>query len=440
MAIALDNAALQYFYQTQSTVTNEPMTLVGWAYTDEAIDQTIVAVSRDGSGYPYFNIGFENAGAGQKIRMRKRNQAGVASTLKSVSAYSLSTWYHIAGVFTSDNSRDLYVNGVLVDTSTTATTDSSVPNIFEVGVRKSSSPNEHLSGGFCELGVYDVALTADEIEALAKYYSPEHIRPDKLRGYFRGIGRRATELDDFTGSTWSNSGGFTRADHLPIRYASRGESQRSMSVVSPITPEPATVTFSAVGPTVVIGGATITPEPATVTFSAIGPTVTGYTRPGITWPFLMKRVGLTQSGVATMSVSTYSGNAALDLIVKNTAWTPGANRYLALFTSSTGLSTNSLGTSNEVNTGAYARLQIEGATGRTFNAAASLAMANQQDWAFASATGSWGTITHVAIVDSGTILAGNVLLWGALITPRPISSGDTFRFLTGDLDALITNV
>lgn len=53
---------------------------------------------------------------------------------------------------------------------------------------------------------------------------------------------------------------------------------------------------------------------------------------------------------------------------------------------------------------------------------------------FPQATGSWGTITHVAIVDSATHGAGNVLFHGALTTSKAVSNGDTFSFQIGDLE------
>ena len=51
---------------------------------------------------------------------------------------------------------------------------------------------------------------------------------------------------------------------------------------------------------------------------------------------------------------------------------------------------------------------------------------------FNEASGSWGTITHFALMDAAT--AGNLLAYGALTTPKAISAGDTPQFAVGDLD------
>jgi hypothetical protein len=52
---------------------------------------------------------------------------------------------------------------------------------------------------------------------------------------------------------------------------------------------------------------------------------------------------------------------------------------------------------------------------------------------FNQASGSWGTITHIAIVDTATHGAGNVLFHGALTVSKTVNNGDTFSFQIGDL-------
>lgn len=52
---------------------------------------------------------------------------------------------------------------------------------------------------------------------------------------------------------------------------------------------------------------------------------------------------------------------------------------------------------------------------------------------FPQASGSWGTVSHIAICDSATWGAGNVLFHGALAVSKTINNGDTFSFQIGDL-------
>ena len=53
--------------------------------------------------------------------------------------------------------------------------------------------------------------------------------------------------------------------------------------------------------------------------------------------------------------------------------------------------------------------------------------------------GSWGTVTHVALVDSTTYGAGNLLCFGALTTPRVVLDGDGFVFNASQLQIKIDN-
>lgn len=50
---------------------------------------------------------------------------------------------------------------------------------------------------------------------------------------------------------------------------------------------------------------------------------------------------------------------------------------------------------------------------------------------FDAATSPWGTVTHVAIFDSGTIGGGNMLYWGALDNSRSVQTNDVFELPLG---------
>lgn len=52
---------------------------------------------------------------------------------------------------------------------------------------------------------------------------------------------------------------------------------------------------------------------------------------------------------------------------------------------------------------------------------------------FPTATGSWGTVTHVALTDSTTYGSGNALLHGALTASKAVALNDVFQFAAGNL-------
>ena len=132
------------------------------------------------------------------------------------------------------------------------------------------------------------------------------------------------------------------------------------------------------------------------------------------------------------AASNYLEAKVLDHVLTATTYTAPATRYLALFTNtSTNAATNlEAGTlSDEVTTSAsaYARKAV------TFAAASSGSSATNATVTFPTATANFGTITHVAVVDSDVEGSGNVLFYGAVTTAKTIETGDTFQVSSGNL-------
>lgn len=130
------------------------------------------------------------------------------------------------------------------------------------------------------------------------------------------------------------------------------------------------------------------------------------------------------------SASNYLENKLLDHITGKTAYTK-PTVYLALCTADptdagTGASMNEV-----PDAGAYARVATSGAT---WNAASGGSTTNAAAITFTKATGSWGTITHFVLIDSGTHGAGNVIAHGALDASKAVISGDTVEFAIDSID------
>lgn len=127
-----------------------------------------------------------------------------------------------------------------------------------------------------------------------------------------------------------------------------------------------------------------------------------------------------------MSISNFLELELLDHLFTDTAYAPPATLYLALSTADPG--EDGTGLAEPAGNG-YARRSC---TAADMAAAAAGAKSNGVELAFAQASGgTWGTITHIALMDA--ITAGNVLWSGALAAPRTVNDGDTFRFAIGNL-------
>jgi hypothetical protein len=132
------------------------------------------------------------------------------------------------------------------------------------------------------------------------------------------------------------------------------------------------------------------------------------------------------------AASNYLENKLLDHTLRygTAPYTGVSTLYLALFNNTSGNAVTNLeaGTlTDEVTTSAsaYSRKAV------TFAAASSGSSASSATVTFDTATASWGSITHIAVMDAET--SGNVLFYGAVTTAKTIDTGDTFQVSSGNL-------
>ena len=124
-----------------------------------------------------------------------------------------------------------------------------------------------------------------------------------------------------------------------------------------------------------------------------------------------------------MSFTNFLETKILDHVFAGAAYSAPGTHYLALFTAAPG----ETGGGTEVTTSgtAYARQSVAFTT--TGNTTSNTAAVE-----YATATASFGTVTHVGVFDAAT--AGNLMAYAALSSSKAIDSGDVFRVPTGDLD------
>lgn len=124
-------------------------------------------------------------------------------------------------------------------------------------------------------------------------------------------------------------------------------------------------------------------------------------------------------------MSNYLENAMINAVLRNTTYTSPATVYVALFTTDP----TDANTGTEVSGNAYQRTAV------TFGAPSNGVSTNSGAVTFPTATGSWGTVTHIGIMDAST--SGNLLFHTALDTSKTITSGDIFTISTGNLSVTL---
>lgn len=124
-----------------------------------------------------------------------------------------------------------------------------------------------------------------------------------------------------------------------------------------------------------------------------------------------------------MSASVYLELALLNHVFKGTLFTQPANLHVALCTAP--IADDATGATIVEPVGfAYSRIVANTWTIATLALVTSAK--NTTAIVFPTATGSWGTITHVAILDAA--VGGNLLAYGVLTTAKSVTTDDTPSF------------
>ena len=124
-------------------------------------------------------------------------------------------------------------------------------------------------------------------------------------------------------------------------------------------------------------------------------------------------------------MSNYLENGLLNAVLRSTSYTSPATVYVGLYTSDPGEGN----TGTEVSGGSYARKNV------TFGAPSNGVCTNSAAVEFAQATASWGTVSHVGLLDA--ITSGNLLFYTDITTSKTIESGDIFKIAAGSLSVTL---
>lgn len=116
----------------------------------------------------------------------------------------------------------------------------------------------------------------------------------------------------------------------------------------------------------------------------------------------------------------------LNFLVGNTAWTPSASSWLALFTTPPTDSTTGV----ELSGGGYARVAITNSTA-IWPGAAGGQISNASAFQFATATTAWGNVSAFGLWNAATV--GELIFYGTAASVKNVASGDVVRFPSASL-------
>jgi hypothetical protein len=124
-------------------------------------------------------------------------------------------------------------------------------------------------------------------------------------------------------------------------------------------------------------------------------------------------------------MSNYLENALINVTLRATSYTAPAAVYVGLYTTDP----TDANTGTEVSGGSYARVAV------TMGAPSDGVSTNSAAVTFPTATGTWGTVGWIGILDAST--SGNLLYHTPLDASKSITSGDIFTIAIGNLSVTL---
>lgn len=134
-----------------------------------------------------------------------------------------------------------------------------------------------------------------------------------------------------------------------------------------------------------------------------------------------------------MTISNYLEDAILNHVFRTSTYSQPSTVAVALCTSGPSDSSTGSTIAEVSNSNSYARVDLGAPANADWTLNSGTNITSAADITFPTASGSWGTITHIALVDSATHGAGNLLWYGALSASKTVGSGDTFKITAGNL-------
>lgn len=215
MAYDFTAASSQFLTTSMSPLTAEPLTIAAWFNSkSNAAQVCLVSVDRGassiGTGTGFHGLILPNNPA---RTVNATSNDGTFSVATTTTTYTLNTWNHGCAVFSAANNRTSYLNGGGNVTNTVTRNVTNLANITIGSRYTTSGTGQFVQGLIAEVGIWNAALTAAEISALARGMTCDKIRPQNLVFYAPLI----RDLQDTKGGlSITNNNGASVTDHPRI--------------------------------------------------------------------------------------------------------------------------------------------------------------------------------------------------------------------------------
>jgi hypothetical protein len=220
MARAFTSAASATIIAGAAPVTAVPLTLACWFKANDITNNhTPLGLFKQGgagAGAEAFYLSASGGIAGDFLMAITATNADTYAIASSSIAYTANVWQHACGVFATNNSRVAYLDGGNSGSETTSVTPSGIDRVY-LGAFHNSTGTLYSECSVADAGIWNVALSVEEIASLARGFSPLLVRPASLVAYFPLIGRYSPEIELRAGNSGTVTGA-TQVDHPRVIY------------------------------------------------------------------------------------------------------------------------------------------------------------------------------------------------------------------------------
>lgn len=176
-------------------ITAAPLTMACWFYsTNNSAAQVIMSICESVDSDRFQLTAFGNL-AGKNIACYVEEAGGNDNTCRTSTGYTVNKWHHAAAVYSSSSSRSVFIDGGSKGTgNNTSYVPQGINEILIAARRANGAIGTPFFGLIAEVGIWNVALTDDEVLSLSKGFTPSLIRPQNLRFYNRLIRNQNMDL------------------------------------------------------------------------------------------------------------------------------------------------------------------------------------------------------------------------------------------------------
>lgn len=196
-------------------ITGTALTVACWHKPTTTPGQSIVAKSNAAGTNSQYDLQLLS----NVVRFFIGNAGGGSiDAVSGATTVTTGAWHHLCGVKngTGAGALKVYLDGAQDGSGTSNLTIANSTQPLRFGTASDLTTCQ-TNGPLAEIAIWDVALSAAEIAALAKGVSPLLIRRDHLKGYWPLYAVGSTEADLSGGaSPASLTGTINAADHAPV--------------------------------------------------------------------------------------------------------------------------------------------------------------------------------------------------------------------------------